>query len=74
MKESGILIGDMAIVERGVEPKHGDIVIAQIDQITVIRLYEKQSGKPVLVAKNYVYAGEEIKIFGVVTAIIRKYR
>lgn len=78
MIEAGIRPGDLVIVERGCEPKSGDIVIAQVDGEWTMKHFEKRDGKIVLRAANKKYppiaAKEELVIGGVVVANIRKYR
>jgi SOS-response transcriptional repressor LexA len=46
MIEAGILPGDLLIVERGVTPRDGDIVIAQVDREWTMK-YFRQRGKTV---------------------------
>lgn len=77
MIEAGIQPGDTALVERGRNPKEGDIVIACVDGKWTIKYYEKENGKVVLVPANKkfpkIYPKEELRIEAVVTAVIRKY-
>lgn len=75
---AGIYSGDILIVDRNIEPKHGKIVIAAIDgQLTVKRLH-KESQKILLKAENpeykdiEIYQGSEATIWGVVTSVIHK--
>lgn len=78
MNSDGILPGDVAILERGRDPKHGDIVIARVDEQTVIRRYEIRNKYPVLVSTNPAFPiltfGEQVQLLGVVATIIRKYK
>ena len=78
MIEAGIRPGDLVIVERGREPKAGDIVIAQVDGQWTMKFFEKREGKVTLRAANKKYppiaAKEELVIGGVVVANVRKYR
>ncbi len=78
MINAGIRPGDTALVERGREPRHGDIVIAQVDGKWTMKYYHVESkGKIALVPANpkfpTIYPTEELRIEAVVTAIIRKY-
>ncbi len=78
MINAGIRPGDTALVERGREPKHGDIVIAQVDGKWTMKYYHIQArGKIALVPANpkfpTLYPEEELRIEAIVTAIIRKY-
>jgi SOS regulatory protein LexA len=45
MIEAGILPGDMVLVERGLEAKDGDIVIAHIDHAWTMKYLRKQGRK-----------------------------
>ncbi len=73
----GILEGDLVVVERGREPQNGDIVIAEVDGQWTMKYYRHQGKQIVLEAANPKYPlikpKEELKIGGVVTAVIRKY-
>jgi SOS regulatory protein LexA len=78
MVGAGILEGDLVIVERGRQPKNGEIVVAQIDGEWTMKYYEKNGKKIKLVAANQKYPSiqprSELIIGGVVTAVIRKYK
>ena len=78
MIDAGIHEGDLVLVERGREPKHRDIVIAQVDHEWTMKYYEKAGREVRLVAANKKYASikpkEELKIGGVIVAVIRKYK
>ena len=77
MIEAGILPGDLLLVERGVDPRDGDIVIAQVDQEWTIKYFRKRGRSVFLEAANKdfkpIYPTEELKIAAVVRAVIRKY-
>lgn len=77
MNGAGILEGDLVIVERGREPKNGDIVIADVDGEWTMKYFRKQDGEVALESANPMYPTirpqQELKIGGVVTAAIRKY-
>lgn len=78
MINAGIRPGDTALVERGREPKHGDIVIAQVDGKWTMKYYHVESrGRIALVPANpkfpTLYPEEELRIEAIVIAIIRKY-
>lgn len=77
MIEAGIREGDMVLVERGREPKIGDIVIADVDGGWTMKYFRKKNGAPYLepANKNYkpIYPENELKIAAVVKAVIRKY-
>ncbi len=77
MKDAGIMPGDMVIVDRGMHPKSGHIVIAQVDGAWTMKYLEKRGDSFCLVAANANYKPirpkNELKIAGVVTAVVRKY-
>lgn len=77
MLEAGILPGDMVIVDKGQTPKSGDIVIAEVDGHWTIKYLKKRGDSIVLIPANPKYKPikpkNELKIAGVVTAVIRKY-
>lgn len=78
MSEAGILPGDMVIVDRGRVPKSGDIVIAEVDGEWTMKYLRKRGDGVTLIPANPNYKPirpkKELKIAGVVTAVIRKYR
>ncbi len=78
MIEAGIKEGDLVLVERGRQPKHRDIVIAQVDNEWTMKYYEKAGKEVHLVAANKKYPPikpkEELKVGGVIIAVIRKYK
>ena len=78
MSEAGILPKDMVIVDKGLRPKSGDIVIAQIDGEWTIKYLRIKRGMVTLVPANPKYEPiipkSELTIAGVVTAVIRKYK
>jgi SOS regulatory protein LexA len=77
MIDEGIMQGDLVIVERGREPKIGDIVIAEVDGNWTVKYFQKQGKQIILVAANPKYPDikpkTDLRIGGVVTAVIRKY-
>lgn len=78
MIDAGIMQGDLVIVERGRQPRHGDIVIAQVDGEWTMKYYEKQGAKVLLRAANKKYPliepKAELVVGGVVVANVRKYK
>jgi SOS regulatory protein LexA len=77
MIEAGILPGDMLLVERGTEPRDGDIVIAQVDREWTMKFFRRRGRTVFLEAANKdfkpIHPQEELKIAAVVRAVIRKY-
>lgn len=78
MSGAGIVEGDLVIVEKGREPKGGDIVIAEVDGEWTMKYFRRQGNEVVLEAANPKYPPihprQELKLGGIVTAVIRKYR
>ncbi len=78
MTGEGIMPGDLVIVERGREPRAGDVVVAQVDGEWTMKYFTRtKSGAVVLESANPKYppirAREELKIAGIVSAVVRKY-
>ncbi|MEK7267619.1 MAG: transcriptional repressor LexA [Nitrospirota bacterium] len=78
MSEAGILPGDMVIVDKGQSPKNGDIVIAEVDGEWTMKYLDKSGDGVILIPANPKFKPikpkKELKIAGVVTAVVRKYR
>lgn len=84
MVEAGIHPGDVVVVDRSVEPKDGDVVVAALNgELTVkqLRVRGRNGNRRVwLVAANELYPpievmeGHELVIWGVVTHVIHKFR
>jgi repressor LexA len=64
-------------VERGRDPKNGDIIVAEVDGEWTIKYFRKQGKNVILEAANPKYQAirpkTELRLGGVVTAVIRKY-
>lgn len=80
MLSAGILDGDKLVVDRAIEPKHNQIVIAVINsEYTVKRLF-KCRGVIELRAENPAYKAiqfkdhDELTIWGVVVGVLRKFK
>jgi SOS regulatory protein LexA len=78
MSGAGILPGDMVIVDKGQTPKSGDIVIAEVDGQWTMKYLRKRGDNVTLLPANPKYKPvkpkSELKIEGVVTAVVRKYK
>jgi repressor LexA len=77
MTGAGIMPGDLVLVERGREPKTGDVVIAEVDGSWTIKYFHK-SGKEIYLEAAIpkypkIKPQSEIRLGGVVTAVVRKY-
>jgi repressor LexA len=78
MTGAGIMPNDLVIVDRGQTPKSGDIVIAEVDGQWTMKYLRKRGDSVTLIPANPKYKPikpkNELKIAGVVTAVVRKYR
>jgi SOS regulatory protein LexA len=74
---AGIMPGDLVLVERGREPKTGDIVIAEVDGAWTMKYFHKKGKEVYLEAANPKYPRikpvADMRLGGVVTAVVRKY-
>jgi SOS regulatory protein LexA len=77
MIDAGIMEGDMVLVERGTQPKVGQIIIAEVDGEYTMKYYRKSGDKIYLEAANKkykpIFPEHTLKIEAVVTAVVRKY-
>lgn len=77
MSGAGIMEKDLVIVERGCQPKDGDIVLAEVDGNWTMKYFRKKGKTVRLEAANPKYPSitpqEELRIAGVITAVVRKY-
>jgi DNA polymerase V len=80
MQGAGLYDGDILVVDRSLEPKHHDIVIAVLNgELTVKRLF-RQGNLVQLRPANHRYPSitvtpdQELLIWGVVTGSIRQFR
>ncbi|HNG55719.1 MAG TPA: S24 family peptidase, partial [Nitrospira sp.] len=78
MADAGINEGDLAVVERTVEAKDGDFVVAIVDNDYTLKELATERGLKVLKPHNSAYAvirpKGKLEIFGVLVGIIRRYR
>lgn len=78
MRDIGIFDGDTIIVDRSLEPRHGHIVLAIIDEEFTIKRLHNRNGVVRLLAENSDFEpieltdGQELRIWGVVTCGLRK--
>lgn len=77
MRGAGIMEGDVVIVEKGREPRNGDIVLAEADGEWTMKYFIRKGKEIVLQAASAKYATirpkNELRLGGVITAVIRKY-
>ena len=74
---AGIMEGDLVIIEKGRNPKNGDIVVAEVDGEWTMKYFRKVGKQIILEAANPKYPDikpkNELRLAGVVCAVIRKY-
>ncbi len=79
MLGAGIRPGDILVVDRSLEPEDGSIVIACVDNEFTVKYLRKDATGVRLEAGNRRYQpivlqeGMELRIFGVVTAVIHRF-
>ncbi|UVL97937.1 S24 family peptidase [Pseudomonas atacamensis] len=79
MQGAGIYEGDLAIVDRSIEPAHGHIVIALLNNEPVCKRLCIRGREIILMSENpkypprYVLEGDELAIWGVVTSSVRSH-
>ena len=77
MIEAGIHPGDIVLVEKGVNPKPHDIVVAQVDDEWTIKYFMKDNAgirlDPANPKYRFIRPKRTLNIGGVVRAVIRKY-
>ena len=77
MINAGIQEGDLVLVERGVTPRVGDIVVGVLDGEFTLKRLKRDKGKFYLQAENDAYpdlfALDELQVAGLVRGVIRKY-
>lgn len=77
MEGAGIFSGDILVVDKGRDPKRGDIVIAVINSEPACKRLDYDGGQPVLRSENpkypkrYVIEGDDFSVWGVVTHSLR---
>jgi len=75
----GIFDGDLVLVDTGLKPRNGDVVVALVDQGNTVKTYieDKITKKVYLQAENPeypdIYPMESLEIQGVVIKLIRDY-
>ncbi|GAF87955.1 unnamed protein product, partial [marine sediment metagenome] len=77
MIDAGIHEGDMVIIERGAEPRSGDIVLGCVDNEWTLKYFRRAKGTVELVPANPNYPvirpEGELTLGGIVKAVIRRY-
>lgn len=80
MVDAGIFSGDILIVDRSLEPRPGQVVIAAVAGSLTVKVLEREEGRLFLAARNAsstyprIPFTEDTEVWGVVTASIRNHR
>ncbi len=80
MTGAGIFDGDILVVDRSLEPRDGDVVIACIDNEFTVKRLRRYPDRVVLQAENpavpsiEVVGDIELVLFGVVTSSVKQFR
>lgn len=80
MVGEGIRDGDLLVVDRSIEPRSGDVVIASVNGEFLVRRYVKGEGGVRLESGNPGFPvvrlrdGQELDCFGKVTACIHRFK
>ena len=78
MTDAGIFDGDVLVVDRSIEPKHNDIVLATLNNEFIVKRLYKQAGLIKLISENPIYPPlvikerDDFEIWGVVTNSVHK--
>lgn len=80
MVKAGIFDGDRIVVDRALEPRQGDVVVAIINNDLTVKRLGRVDGKLALLPDNPSFApivladGDELEVWGVVTHGLRTFR
>ena len=78
MVDAGIREGDLAVVERDIPARPGDLVVAVVNNELTLKSLAVEDGAAILRPANPRYPiirpGDQLDIFGVVVGLIRSYR
>ena len=79
MQGAGIFDGDLVLVDRSLEARHGQIVIAAVNGEPLCKRLHRFGGQVALRSENprypprYILEGDELTIWGVVTFSVRSH-
>ena len=77
LKDKGVYSGDLVVVDRSLEPKDGNIIIAHLNSEFTIKIFKRLNNKIILKAANKdfpdinIKESDDFEIWGVVTNILR---
>ena len=79
MQGAGIFEGDLAIVDRSLEPAHGHIVVALLNNDPICKRLCIRGKDVILMSENpkypprYILESDELSIWGVITGSVRSH-
>ncbi|WP_460353003.1 MULTISPECIES: LexA family protein [unclassified Pseudomonas] len=79
MQGAGIFDGDLAVVDRSLEPAHGHIVVALLNNDPLCKRLSIRGKEVILLSENpkypprYVLEGDELAIWGVIIGSVRSH-
>lgn len=80
MVGAGIFDGDLMVVDKGLDPQIGDIVVAVVDGEFTVKYLAQRGGRVYLKPANprcsdiLFQDGQELQVWGVVTSTIKQFR
>ena len=76
MINKGINDGDILVVDKSIQPRHGSVIVAQVDGGFTIKTYDCAGGRLRLVPANPAYSAledsEDCSLCGVATFVIHR--
>lgn len=78
MTGAGIHDGDLLVVDRALEPRDGDIVVAMVDNELTLKRLSRRNGHIRLLPENPCFRpiefadGQELSIWGVATSVVHR--
>ena len=79
MQGAGIYSGDLAVVDRSIEPVHGNVVVALLNNDPICKRLYLREKSVVLQSENskypdrHVLEGDDLSIWGVITHTVRSH-
>lgn len=80
MRDAGIFDNDVLVVNRALRPRHGHVVVAQVDGDFTVKYLYQRGGRVKLRAANVTFPdiipgdGQTLEVFGVVTSCIKQFK
>lgn len=80
MRDAGIFHGDILVIDRSLEPRDGDVVVAAVDGERSVKRLHLSGGRPRLAFENAEFPSyripelSEVAVFGVVTWTLHRMR